>query len=603
MSRLLPSKRFSYLLLVLLAGGFVLNYFLQAASFSMNLTGALQWIGRYPWLYGAGSLFIFFILLLSSVILPNTYAGPAVVSVLCLLLGVADYQKLVTRGEPLFPWDLMLVKNAGEMSKITKGMISPLAVIAAILVAFGLAYMIRKLPRNRIRLPLRLSLGGISVALSAGFLVLVSGHSSVVTAMNYQNIFWNQKVNYTQNGFIFAFAGNLRQSLLEKPEGYSREAVKAVAAKYLALPDETAAASPGEQPNILFMMDEAFFDPTRLPGYTLSEDPLKFIHAAADETPSGYLLSPEFGGNTANVEFEALTGLSMYFLGDGTIPYQQRIVKMSSLPSIVSILKSRGYQALALHPFDETFYNRNRVYPVLGFDSFISEKDLPEANRLTPDGYISDKAAVQEAVRELKSASGPAFLHLVTMQNHFPFTKGVNGPNTITVEGGQAEHKDELETYVQDTKLTDEALAYLQQELLTIERPTIAVFWGDHLPALTAGIYTEADWDQEPRLKHETQLLILANYEIGNEPLGTLSPAFLGPTVFRLSGQPLPAYYKLLEQVQEEIPGLSKNVLVGTGSSGILSELTPGQQELLDDYRLIEYDLLEGEKYAEGLMF
>lgn len=603
MSRLLPSKRLSYLLLVLLAGGFVLNYFLQAASFSMNLTGALQWIGRYPWLYGAGSLFIFFILLLSSVILPNTYAGPAVVSVLCLLLGIADYQKLVTRGEPLFPWDLMLVKNAGEMSKITKGMISPLAVIAAILVAVGLTYMIRKLPRNRINLPLRLSLGGISVALSAGFLVLVSGHSSVVTAMNYQNIFWNQKVNYTQNGFIFAFAGNLRQSLLEKPEGYSREAVEAVSAKYSALPDEPAAASPEEQPNILFMMDEAFFDPTRLPGYTLSEDPLKFIHAAAGETPSGYLLSPEFGGNTANVEFEALTGLSMYFLGDGTIPYQQRIVKMSSLPSIVSILKSRGYQALALHPFDETFYNRNRVYPVLGFDSFISEKDLPDANRLTPDGFISDKAAVQEAVRELKSAPGPAFLHLVTMQNHFPFTKGVNGPNTITIEGGQPAQKDELETYVQDTKLTDEALAYLQQELLTIERPTIAVFWGDHLPALTAGIYTEAGWDQEPRLKHETQLLILANYEIGNETLGTLSPAFLGPTVFRLSGQPLPAYYKLLKQVQEEIPGLSKNVLVGSGSSGILSELTPGQQELLDDYRLIEYDLLEGEKYAEGLMF
>lgn len=59
---------------------------------------------------------------------------------------------------------------------------------------------------------------------------------------------------------------------------------------------------------------------------------------------------------------------------------------MSSLPSIVSILKDRGYEALALHPFDETFYNRNRVYPVLGFDRFTSEKDLPDADRLTPGG-------------------------------------------------------------------------------------------------------------------------------------------------------------------------------------------------------------------------
>lgn len=603
MSRWLPSKRLSYLLLVLLAGGFMLNLFLQAASLGMNISDVLQWTWNNPWLFITGGLFFFFILLFGSAILPNTYAGPVVLFLLCLLLGVADYQKLSTTGEPLFPWDLMLVKNAGEMSKITKGMISPLAIGAAVLLVAGLAYVTIKLPRNKIRLPLRLSLGGISVALAAGFLVLVSGQSPVVTAMNYQNIFWNQKVNYTQNGFLFAFAGNLRQNLLEKPEGYSREAVEAIAAKYSLLPGKPAAASPEEQPNILFMMDEAFFDPTRLPGYTLSEDPLTFIHGAADKTPSGYLLSPEFGGNTANVEFEALTGLSMYFLGDGTIPYQQRIVKMSSLPSIVSILKDRGYQALALHPFDETFYNRNHVYPVLGFDSFTSEKDLAHAARLTPDGYISDKAAVQEAVRELKSASGPVFLHLVTMQNHFPFTKGLNGPNTITIQGGEPAQKDELETYVQDTKLTDEALADLQQELQAIKRPTVAVFWGDHLPALSAGIYTEAGWDKEPRLKHETKLMILANYDIGNEPLGTLSPAFLGPAVFRLSGQTLPVFYKLLEQVQADLPGLSKNVLIGSGDAGILTGLTSGQQELLDDYRMIEYDLLEGEQYAEGLMF
>lgn len=603
MSRLLPTKRLSYLLIVLLAVGFGLNFFLQAATFRMDLPQALEWIGSYPWLYCTGSLFIFFILLLSSVILPNAYIGPALVSLLFLLLGIASSQKLATRGEPLFPWDLMLLKNAEGMSKITSGMISPVAIVVAVLLVAGLVYMIIKLPKNRISLPLRTILGGISVGLGAYFLVLVSSQSPVVAAMNYQNIFWNQKVNYTQNGFVYAFAGNLRQSLMEKPEGYSREAVEAVAAKYKALPDEATAAGSEEQPNILFMMNEAFFDPTRLPGYTLSEDPLKFIHREADKTPSGYLLSPEFGGNTANVEFEALTGLSMYFLGDGTIPYQQRLVKMSSLPSIVSILKAKGYEALALHPFDETFYNRNRVYPMLGFDRFTSEKDLPEAARLTPDGYISDKAAIQEAVGQLKAASGPTFLHLVTMQNHFPFTKGLNGPNTISVEGALPEHKDELETYMQDAKLTDEALVYLQQELLTVNRPTIAVFWGDHLPALSAGIYTEAGWDQQPRLKHETQLMLLANFDIGKEALGSLSPAFLGPAVFRLSGQPLPAYYKLLERVREVIPGLSKQVLIGPGDSGILKELTPEQQALLDDYRLIEYDLLEGEQYAASLMF
>lgn len=601
MHRFVPSRKLGLFLLSLLLGGFVLNFFMQAASLKMDFMSVLIWIGKSYWLYACGSLLFFFILLAFSVILPNIYTGPALALVLILLLGIANYKKQLTTGEPLFPWDLMLVKNAGEMSKITKGMISPLAIGLAALLVAGVIWLIVKLPTIRIQLPLRLLFTAVSAGMIAGFIGMVSGQTTFASSLNYQNIFWNQKVNYSENGFVFAFAGNLRQNLLKEPEGYSRKAIEDIAAKYSSLPDIASAKAPAEQPNIMYMMDEAFFDPTRLPGLEFSEDPLKFIHQEESATPAGFLLSPEFGGNTANVEFEALTGLSMYFLNDGSIPYQQRIVKMSSLPSIVSILKERGYQTLALHPFDETFYNRNRVYPVLGFDRFTSEKDLQEAERITPDGYISDKAAVLEAIRELKASDTPTFLHLVTMQNHFPFTKGRNGPNTITVQGGPEEQKDELETYVHDTKLTDEALSLLQQELKTIERATIAVFWGDHLPALSAGIYTNAGWDQEPRLKHETKLMILANFDIGKEPLGTISPSYLGPTVFKLSGQPLTPYYRMLDQVQTELPGLSKNVLIG--ASGVLSGLSANQQALLDDYRMVEYDLLEGKGYAAELMY
>lgn len=601
MRAFMPPKRMGMLLLALLLGGYMLNFFMQYASLNMNMNSVLGWISEYYGLYLAGGLFFFCGLLICSMLLPNPYIGPAAGGLLIVIIGFAGYQKLATTGEPLFPWDLMLLKNAGEMSRITRGMISPLMLAASVLLTAGLSWLVLKLPKLQIKLSLRLLLTGLSAAVIAGFIVMIGSQSPVVTLMKYQNIFWNQKVNYNQNGFLFAFAGNLRQNLMEEPEGYSREAIAEIAAKYASLPDQAAADGAGDQPNILFMMDEAFFDSTRLTGYQFSEDPLKFIHQEEQKAPSGYLLSPEFGGNTANIEFEALTGMSMYFLNDGSIPYQQRIVKMSSLPSIVSILKERGYRALALHPFDDTFYNRNRVYPILGFDSFTSEKDLQNAERITPDGYITDKYAVKEAVRQLKSSSEPAFLHLVTMQNHFPFTKGLNGPNTITVQGVPSAHKDELETYVQNTKLTDEALAYLQQELTTIERRTIVVFWGDHLPALSAGIYSNAGWDKEPKLMHETTLLMMANFELGTEHMGTLSPAFIGPEVFRLSGQAMPAYYKLLEQVRKEIPGLSKNVLIGR--TGILEELTAAQRELLEDYRLVQYDMLEGKNYSREFLF
>jgi phosphoglycerol transferase MdoB-like AlkP superfamily enzyme len=596
------AKGLGLLLLSLLLGGFLLNFFMQTASLGMDAGSALAWISHYYWLYIFGSLFFFFVLLCFAVIIPNIYAGSLAACAGCLMIGIADYKKLSTTGEPLFPWDLMQLKNVREMGKITKGMISPLAIVLTVVLLVAAVYLIWKLPKVKIRFSLRAGLTALSAVMIAGFIWMVTGQHALATSIQYQNIYWNQKANYNQNGFVFAFTGNLKQKLIEKPENYSKEAIAQIAAKYSASAESPAPpATTEERPNIMYMMDEAFFDVTRLPGFTFSEDPLKYIHQAGENTPSGYLLSPEFGGNTANVEFEALTGLSMYFLNDGSIPYQQRIVKMSEMPSIVSILKDRGYQALAVHPFDDTFYNRNRVYPILGFDEFTSEKEMENSNRITPGGYISDMSAVKEAVQKLKAAEQPTFLHLVTMQNHFPFIKGKNGENTISVGGTQPAWKDELETYVHDTKLTDEALAYLAKELESIQRPTIVAFWGDHLPALTGDIYTQAGWDSDPRLKHETKLIYLANFDIGKEPAGTLSPAFIGPSVFALSGQEMPVFYKLLQKVQAEIPGLSKNVLVSP--SGIIKDLSAEQQALLDDYRLVEYDILEGQNYSEELLF
>ncbi|KWX87810.1 hypothetical protein AMQ83_10795, partial [Paenibacillus riograndensis] len=203
-----PSRKLGFMLLGLLLGGFVLNFFIQAASLDMNFMSVLNWIGKSYWLYLGGSLFFFFVLLAFSAVLPNLYIGPVVGFLLVILLGIANYKKQSTTGEPLFPWDLMLVKNAGEMSKITKGMISPRAVGLAVFAVAAIIWLLFKLPRIRVQLPLRLLLTAVSAGMIAGFIVMVSGQTTFASSLNYQNIFWNQKVNYSQNGFVFAFTGN-----------------------------------------------------------------------------------------------------------------------------------------------------------------------------------------------------------------------------------------------------------------------------------------------------------------------------------------------------------------------------------------------------------
>ena len=74
-------------------------------------------------------------------------------------------------------------------------------------------------------------------------------------------------------------------------------------------------------------MSESFWDPTKLPGVTITPDPIPTMR----ELRSGSMFSPEFGGMTANIEFEALTGFSNAFLPYGSIPYQQYVRRQLSL--------------------------------------------------------------------------------------------------------------------------------------------------------------------------------------------------------------------------------------------------------------------------------
>ena len=116
-------------------------------------------------------------------------------------------------------------------------------------------------------------------------------------------------------------------------------------------------------------MNEAFSDPSVLGDFTTNEDYMPFVHSlldGADNTISGHLNVSVKGGNTANTEFEYLTGASMAFLPYGSIPYQQYVKKET--PSMASYLSSLGYYTIAMHPYRAAGWDRNLVYPKLGFD-------------------------------------------------------------------------------------------------------------------------------------------------------------------------------------------------------------------------------------------
>ena len=184
------------------------------------------------------------------------------------------------------------------------------------------------------------------------------------------------------------------------------------------------------------------------------------------------------GGNTADSEFEFLTGNTMAFLPVGSIPYQQYI--KSTTPSLASYLKSIGYATYAQHPYYGSGWNRDTVYPLLGFDNLSFMQDY--SNQRFVRKYISDETSFDKIIEtyENKPDGQPAFIFNVTMQNHGGYTDTYYGfDNTVTAD---KLNNSALDQYLSLIKLTDEDLKSLIEYFSNVDEKTIVVFFGDHQP-------------------------------------------------------------------------------------------------------------------------
>ena len=126
-------------------------------------------------------------------------------------------------------------------------------------------------------------------------------------------------------------------------------------------------------------MDESFADLNVLgPHFRTNYEITPFINSLRENAVRGYALSSVYGGDTANSEYEFLTGNSMFFLPESTVPYQQYI--KNETYSIVTYLKGQGYTTLAMHPYNSSGWMCTTVYPLLGFDSYVFIEDFPQKN-------------------------------------------------------------------------------------------------------------------------------------------------------------------------------------------------------------------------------
>jgi phosphoglycerol transferase MdoB-like AlkP superfamily enzyme len=378
---------------------------------------------------------------------------------------------------------------------------------------------------------------------------------------------------------------------MEKPTSseYSKDAIKQIVNRYQTIAKEQNATKKSlvqEDINILYVMNESFADPNRFKDTYpfVGENPVPRLgQIEQDErTAHGYIQGSEYGGGTANVEFEALTGLSNYFLG--VVPYVQIMSKKPNFPSLPSFLNSQGYISTGMHPFSGNMYKRSIVYKNLGFETFLDKDQFtytsvePNANR-----YISDASAYKQAMRQINEP-GKQFVTLITMQNHMPYSNLYKTHDFKSTADVDDSTNSAINNYLQTLHSADAALGDLVQEINDSEQKTVLVFWGDHLP----GLYGNLD---NSTFKYQTPFIIYSNFGTGKD-LGIISSNYIALELLNYLGTKKPAYYYLLEAAKADVPVLAKSYF---------GDDSPKNTNAMSDYEMIEYDMLSGKQYSKSL--
>lgn len=580
-----------------------------------------------PWRYKTPSFALLFLLgtvavwllvALVHAVLGRLWLTASVMVTLTVVVGFADFEKVRFRQEPLFPSDWSFVQDLGLLIRIA-GMEVVVLVVVGVLVGAVAAFLVLRAVRGRAhrrtppepmpvrpRLALRVLTGVLSV-LVLGYITGFNGSGNVARrtyeSFGAQWMPYSQQRNYLRNGFIGGFLWNLDVPVVAAPPGYSEAAMDRVVRRYTAVARRTnrgrdARALDGV--NVVMVLSESFSDPRALRGVSMKEDPIPFTRKLMRSTTSGPMLAQNIGGGTANMEFEALTGMSMQNLPPQVrSAYQQVVPAYPSFPSAVRYFSSLGDRTVAIHPFTTEMYRRREVYDAFGFDEFVYDDTMADDRRIGRGGFISDAAAFAEVRRQLVSESDPVFANLVTMQNHVPYTAKYDDTQPVT--GPDGERIPSIEQYVRGLSLSDRAMEKMVRELRQLDEPTVLVFYGDHLP----GTYpSQVITDNGPLVTRQTPFFVWSNFPARPVRRPLTSPTHFMDLVLDRVGAAVPPYYALLRELRSEVPAMENGRLYDSAGRRVApGRLSDRATRLLRDQRLVQYDLSVGKRYSQGAMF
>ena len=546
-----------------------------------------------------------------------------------LILGVSEYiilfvskMKLAISYEPMFITDVLYVQDAGEINTIVDGIfmdtlfkllpffiISLIIIVTTIIFSFKFNYKFENTNKKMMYLCFSY------MVLLFMFLPLEHVNKYILNTFYDTNVkadylgIRNGVESCEKYGHLAAVYGDLLDSRLYKykPDDYDDAKIKKALDNAPYEEDNTLG-----KPNIIVIFSESFWDIDQLDEIEFDKEITPNFNRLKEEGLFFNMISPSFGGNSANVEFEFLTGGSLGYFSRSYVAYMglYNNKKYFNSPSILRELDKEGYY-IKLLPFSTpALFRCGEVYKYFPIDEV---EFLPKVSKEHTKGiYPSDEYAMDKAIEALenKKEGQPLFYMTMTMEAHMPFVDDKFDKYDIKVTKSALDKKttNQAKVYAQGVYDADRELARLYEYIKTFDEPTIIVFYGDHLPFIEAidqwKYFNTDDEKLNYYRRYNTQSLILANFDISNlkaeneSELKYLGPDLLSAYILNHMDIDLSPYYRWLYSTRNTTAAFNRFVSIDQkGNIFYTKNLNKEMQDLYNLRRMIQY------KYFVDLSF
>lgn len=523
--------------------------------------------------------------------------GTDIWAFICIMFNIVNHFVYEFRGTPAMASDIATVGTALEVADGYKIQFNFYTTVALVML-FDFIMLGRVIKCEPVFKKVSHRLCGIAVMA----IVSVTGFSQLVMTDMVSNrglylSLFNPMRSYQQYGSIACFTRSIKLSVPEKPNGYSLKKVEEITSKYTS---DTVDPNK-KRPNVIAVINEAFSDPQILGDIETNEDYMPFIHDLMKNgnCVSGTTYASIVGGQTANTEYEFLTGNSMAFLPKGTVAFQ--LYLRHAMPSLVTELKSEGYTGnSATHLQKARNYNRDKAYPLLGFDKFYDY-----TNMIVPFVKMRNNATDQctydnithDYEQQRKSTDAPYFGYTMTIQNHSSYDVPFDNfdDKRIVVENADAT---DLGYYLSLIKYSDEMFENLINYYKNTDEPTVIFLTGDHQPRIhdeSMDSITNGEWrnwnDEEMMRRYEVPFLIWANYDIDKKTVEKTSMNYLQTILMETIDGELTGFQKFQQDLQKEIPVLTSNGYWGAdGKFYSVDDKNSPYYDLIQEYAMLQYN-------------